>query len=416
MSDRVPQDGKLSRRDALKLFTGGALGALAAAYLPPGVDTVNASGEEGSQKEPHLKVENLPTWAKEIWDKKPRLEFGENGILQVERIGKEVPSLPTFINRRNINHLLKYGSRQFMFDKPPVGIVLHTAANTADWNRKYARGGTAREFAHILGIEESGNSAAFVIGDAKLDLNSDLNAPPAVIQTEVPYEGVWAESAHALIPSWDTAGGARHNVHLQILGIMTDSFRMVKTGTEKGAFYNYRDAAVLQHIAYEARRVDNEGLTNRRTLGIEVLGTDFHRESGYPSPQKTANLLAVMVAIGKKYEISGLGIIGHYETDPAERGDPGVEFLYQMRILCGLAPLIMKDRVLMNAIYKPFETAELKVDTFLDYIDFHTKILQKTLTAKDRDFNEIMDRLQIGAIKKAITDAEYPNQSPGRIR
>lgn len=348
---------------------------------------------------PFLELHDLPNWVNEIFEKKPWANLSNEGILQFN--GHNVLTQPSYWNRTNTEHAKRY-SDTYLFESKPKGIVLHFAANTEGWDRKYAPNGSAAEFARIIGIDLKGDSAAFIIGDKQFQNEDTMMDALSVVQTEVPYNGRWTESAHALYKQYEASGGPNNNTFLQITDQLTEKYGLLQAEKRAGGYYRYRNATVTQTMSAKAATV--ESIPNRETLGIEVLGYGFNKTENYPKPQKIANTLATLIALGEKYGIPGFNLIGHYELDNT-RGDPGVEFLYQMKLLYGLSALIEGNQPIASSTFGPFSQAEFVVDQYLDYFNFIDEMLKLSLTDKDNSYYEIYERLQIDQIKGAVYNA-----------
>lgn len=385
----------ISRSDFLKLTGYGLMGM----FLPENRLGLRDPNIDRSKPEIKLELNDLPQWVQEIWSYKPQLRIGESGRLELDSNKPlPVPLIQSYINRVNIKHAETI-SDAFLFKDDPEGFTLHYVDETAEQAALMAPHGTAEESARYIGVNVRSKSVAFLIGNKPCAVDDTLRDPLAILQMELPYKGRWAESANALYKTYKADGGELNNPYLQIQNMLTEKYGLPKREPRDGDYFRHRNATLLQSMSAAAS--SDIGIPNKKTLGIEVIGGKFHLAERYPTPAKIANTLAVLLGTGEKYGISGLNILGHYELD-SKRGDPGAEFLYQMRLLYGLGCLIGDNPRAREATFSPFIGATNSPSPYTDYFNFQTELFSKSRIGQDRSFEEVNQRLRPDLINRAI--------------
>lgn len=362
-----------------------------------------------SKKFPRLEIESLPTWVRQVWRQKPDLYLADSG--RVNLVGQEnnyeqhpIPLEQTFITKRNkdLYYRGEYSSSQFIRTEDPKGIVLHWFGDSENWTKSNAPNMTAKEY--IDAGFGTATSAAFLVGSEHVTPNLGLDDKVAIVQAELPLpDGKWSESAHALFKDPQT-DGKNPNQYLIVTGDLTTKYGILPRVETNNKYWGTRLGTHLQVMAKENIDSGFENQLNTQTLGIEILGIDFFRREDSPEIVQTANVLGLLMTLGRKYGISGTDILGHHEVD-LSRGDPGVEFLFKMRLLYGLAPLINGDVSFAHDVYKPFLDAKFKVYALVDYFDYMEEMFDRTKTGRDGTKEEIIrfkNGLGIEKIKREI--------------
>ncbi len=88
------------------------------------------------------------------------------------------------------------------------------------------------------------------------------------------------------------------------------------------------------------KQVKNRGVKfnlNEYALGVEMIGNDFSEDfpNNMPPPQETANLLSLLRAVSKEYDLKAWDIVGHNEVQNG-KPDPGDEYMLTVRYMLGI--------------------------------------------------------------------------------
>jgi hypothetical protein len=113
--------------------------------------------------------------------------------------------------------------------------------------------------------------------------------------------------------------------------------------------YNEPQLYTLLQDFFEGPRLD----PNLRTIAIEVCGYDFEHPQHYPPEQQIANLVSVVWAIMKRYNIQAVNILGHHEIQLG-KADPGKKFMALLRYLIGVKALLEKDIHMKRLVFGQF--------------------------------------------------------------
>jgi hypothetical protein len=92
---------------------------------------------------------------------------------------------------------------------------------------------------------------------------------------------------------------------------------------------------------------------NDVSIAIEITGEKYHKFEEFPTKQKVANVVSVVWALMKRYQIPAINILGHHEID-LRKPDPGKEFLGLMRMLIGLKALVENDLGMNELVFGQF--------------------------------------------------------------
>jgi hypothetical protein len=269
---------------------------------------------------PHLDINQLPSPIDKILALTPDAHIDARGFFNVpsntDQTPVQVPLVPTQWNLENNTPIyrLKNGT--------PWGIVLHWFGDKEGKNLDldgYLRGFNS---IHKYDDYETFTSAHFLVGDA------DTSTLPSkdkigIIQTQEPdYDG--------------TPFVASHLAGISYLRFQEGKQYFVKAYNQLG----YEEPAVysLLQTLYDGRLRD----VNEYTIGIEITGAYFDNPATFPGEQKIANVLAVVWALMKRYQIPASNILGHLEIQ-MNKSDPGKIFLTLIRYLVGIKALVEDD-------------------------------------------------------------------------
>lgn len=110
---------------------------------------------------------------------------------------------------------------------------------------------------------------------------------------------------------------------------------------------------------------------NLRTVAIEVTGYNFDYPENFPSKQQIANLVSVVWALMKRYNISAANILGHNEIQLG-KADPGKKFLSLIRFLIGLKALSENDEKMKYLVFGQFlgngDTPQQAVQKYFKFV------------------------------------------------
>jgi len=335
----------ISRREFLKIA-----GTNLAAVLLPGR---LAAGIDNPGEWPLLNINQQPNPIDKILSQTPAAFINEHGYLQIiTNDGRKTENVPIVPTQWNIEHRT---NKNRLKNGTPWGIVLHWFGDTADKNLDldgYLRGFNSL---HKYDDYETFTSAHFLVGDSKVT-NGSSKEKIGIVQTQIP-------------DSDGTPFTASH-----ISGISYERFQEGKQYFVKA--YNQlgiEDQAVssLLQMLYDGRLRD----VNEHTLAIEVTGAYFDSPGSFPSVQKTANVLAVVWAMMKRYRIPANHILGHQEIQ-MNKGDPGKIFLTMMRYLIGIKAVVEEDPAMRMLVFgdyfltcdTPQQAVEKYFKTVRDYL------------------------------------------------
>lgn len=123
----------------------------------------------------------------------------------------------------------------------------------------------------------------------------------------------------------------------------------ISISTEKGLDLNSQNTADLMTKLGIATRLTDFNLDKKKdldsvSLGVEQSGNDFSKSFpvNMPLNQEIANLLSLIVAVAKEYDLKIWDILGHNEVQ--QKPDPGNEYMTILRFL--LANLYLQQEEL----------------------------------------------------------------------
>jgi hypothetical protein len=92
---------------------------------------------------------------------------------------------------------------------------------------------------------------------------------------------------------------------------------------------------------------------NRRTLAIEITGYDFEHAEHFPPAQQIANVVALVWALMKRYQVQATNLLGHLEVQ-LNKSDPGKKFMALIRHLIGIKALVEDDEQMKSLVFGQF--------------------------------------------------------------
>jgi hypothetical protein len=93
---------------------------------------------------------------------------------------------------------------------------------------------------------------------------------------------------------------------------------------------------------------------NYRTIAIEITGSNFDNPGNFPPEQQIANLLGLIWALMKRYNIYLVNLLGHHEIE-LRKSDPGKQFMAYIRYLMVIMGLVENDPEMKKLIFHPFD-------------------------------------------------------------
>jgi hypothetical protein len=311
------QPPHITRREFLKL-AGLNLGALLA--------SPRLLSLQPSALWPFLTIDQLPPAIADIINRTAQSWIDSSGYLTLKAANGgqpgRVPLSPTQWNQE------RRGPRDRLISGIQWGIILHWFGDQVDKNLDLP--GYLRGFDGRRKNEDTyyNTSAHFLVGD-DVPSTSAGSDNVGIVQTQIPYE-----DGTPLIAS-----------HLRGLSFGThdDKKQYFVNAYYQLAIQDPTIHSLIQEM-YDGRWID----PNQRTIAIEITGTDFNNH--FPGPQKIANVLSVVWAIMKRYQITASSLLGHYEIQ-MNKGDPGKQFMALLRFLIGLKALIDPDPVMRMLVF-----------------------------------------------------------------
>jgi hypothetical protein len=92
-----------------------------------------------------------------------------------------------------------------------------------------------------------------------------------------------------------------------------------------------------------------------RTLAIEITGYDFENPAHAPGDQQVANVLGLVWALMRRYNIPASGLLGHHEIQLG-KADPGKKFMSLIRYLLGVKALLEPDDLMKELVFGQYLT------------------------------------------------------------
>lgn len=313
---------RLSRRDFLK-FTGLNLAALT---IPaPSLDLLSFIPNW-----PSLPFELLPDKIQAILHLVPEIEIGPDGYLLIRdrngRYSGRGPQAVTQWNQENSSHADR------LYNNHPWGIVLHWYGDRENFDRSVK--GYLRGFDSLREVDGEilRTSAHFLVGDAKTSPGDlERKSKIGILQTQAPArDGIPFVASH-LRPINYQAHQDRKQYFVRAL---------YQLGSQ-----DPRVHSLLQDL-YDGPKLD----PNMRTIAVEITGYNFDKPDSYPSKQKIANVISLVWALMKRYQIPAENLLGHHEIQ-LSKADPGKKFMTTIRYLIGIKALVEHDNQMKKLVF-----------------------------------------------------------------
>jgi hypothetical protein len=310
----------ISRRDFLKL-AGLNLGAC---LLP-----LQALSTVPYGSWPALAAEELPAAINEILEITPETSIDDAGLLNLtDRRSQATGQVHLARTRWNLQHSTP--SDRLASDVP-WGIVLHWFGDLESKNLDldgYLRGfnGRRREDDTLITT-----SAHFLVGDGQPTIY-----PPkdeiGIIQTQkADRDGVPFQAAH-------------------VRGLSMEPHDEKKQYFVRAYDQLARQDSTIRSLLQDLYATQNSPWyhPNQRTIAIEITGADF--DDDFPTKPKIANVLSVVWALMKRYNILASRVLGHHEIQ-MNKGDPGKQFMALIRFLIGVKALVQPDPLMKLLVF-----------------------------------------------------------------
>jgi hypothetical protein len=260
----------------------------------------------------------------------PKVELDDQGILRLldeqENATGAVPLARTQWNLERSQPLDR------LMTEWSWGLVVHWYGEPEGFDK--TQEGYLRGFDGLrqVGDYETRTSAHFLVGDAPV-VSAEQARPDqiGILQTQIPdADGIPYVASHLRPLNYEL-----HRERKQYYVKALDALEY-----EQPAIHS-----MLQDF-YDGPKID----PGWRTIAIEVAGKDFENPKTPPSPQKIANLLALIWAVMKRYQISALDILGHQEIELG-KSDPGRGFMALLRYLLGIKALVDEDDQMKSLVF-----------------------------------------------------------------
>jgi hypothetical protein len=277
-------------------------------------------------------MEQLPPKALEVLSLVPRTVIREDGYLHlIDRDGTSLGPVAQAYTRWNREHSHAYDRLRTDL---PWAIVLHWYGDKENYTR--TRKGYLRGFDSLrkIGDYETRTSAHFVVGPELPRTETQPDEPVGIVQTQAPApDGVPYLASH-LQPIDLVAHIARRQYFVRGLYQLS-----------------YDEPAVhsLLQDFYDGRYMDQ----NMRTLAVEITGYDFENPAHFPTPQQIANVISLVWALMKRYQVRASDLLGHLEVQ-LNKADPGKKFMALIRHLIGIKALVEADEEMRLLVFGQF--------------------------------------------------------------
>lgn len=318
----------MNRRDFLKV----AGTSLAAAALPGGWRKTRKLSRRTAEPVGWLALlpEALPRSVSEVLQRVPRLEITEEGFLSLkDEHGMPRGYVPLTQTQWNLE---KSTSFDRLLTEYPWGIVLHWYGETESFDRTvtgYLRGFNGLRHAKDVVTR---TSAHFLVGGALPATQAEASETEiGILQTQAP----------------DKDGTPFVASHLRPLNykLYRERKQYFVKALEALEYENRAVHSILQDF-YSGPKID----PSWRTIAIEITGYNFDNPETAPSVQQMANVLGLVWAVMKRYQIAALDVLGHHEIE-LDKPDPGKLFMATLRYLLGIKALVEPDDEMKTLVF-----------------------------------------------------------------
>lgn len=314
----------LTRREFLKFFSGN----LAAGFLL----SKNSLWSKSLSILADFDPQRLPFSVKNYLSLVPAIKIGEDGYA---RVSLNLPGIRTLLpvcpSQWSSEH-------SHSFDRLTAGtswgIVLHWFGDLHEYHLNLE--GFLRGFDGLRKVSEyiTRTSAHFLVGEMQPSGSWSLQDRPGIVQIQKPdIDGTPFVASH-LQPLDYPSVIERNQYFIKALDLLTEK--------EPGVY------SILQDFFYGIH--DDP---NMRTIAVEISGVDFERKENFPSVQQVANVIAIVWALMKRYQIPINNLLGHCELD-LTKADPGKKFMAFIRLMIGIKALVDNDPQMMDLVFGSF--------------------------------------------------------------
>lgn len=332
----------LTRREFLKFASINLLG-LACPKI--GLDELSVTSW------PSLRMDQIPEEIQAILQRVPQTVVGSDGYLQIHepkgRFIARAPQAVTEWNRENST------SADRLLSNASWGIVLHWYGDKENFDRSIK--GYIRGFDSLREVDGEllRTSAHFLVGDAVpfAEYFSSGNRI-GILQTQAPAQDGTPFVGSHLRPINYKAHHERKQYFVRALYQLE---------------YDDLSPHTLLQDMYDGPRID----PNQRTIAIEIAGYNFEKVDHYPSKQKIANVLSLVWALMKRYQIPASCLLGHHEIQ-LSKADPGKKFMALIRYLIAVKALVEPDNQMKRLVFGKFldfsKNYQLAVQKYLEHV------------------------------------------------
>lgn len=318
----MEHEKSINRRDFLKLLKAN----LMALALLPDLQKFIEQTDKGFV----LSLDQVPKAVRSVLGRVTRAEVDEGGyLILLAPDGRPLGKAPLATTFWNFEHHSPYDRLDPRFS---WGIVLHWYGDKNGFDNSIT--GYLRGFDSLRDIEGEfiRTSAHFLVGAYEPSvLPDELGKSIGIVQTQAPdLDGTPFVASH-LRP-------LNYQVH-------RDKGQYFVRALYQLGYTEPKVHSLLQDM-FDGPRVD----PNMRTIAVEITGCDFDTPSGFPSEQKIANVISVVWALMKRYQIPASHLLGHNEIQLG-KADPGKKFLALVRYLLGVKALVDGDLEMKRLIF-----------------------------------------------------------------
>jgi len=280
---------------------------------------------------PSLAMEELPRSIQAILEKIPRTKICADGYLTLlNQDGEDVGQITQAYTLWNKERRAKVDR---LHTKLPWGIVLHWYGDKETFDQTIT--GYLRGFDSLRPVADyiTRTSAHFLVGNKALTPLAG-EEPISILQTQAPDRDGWPFLASHIQPLDYQAHHERRQYFVRAY------YRLAEEES--------RIHSILQDM-FDGPTTD----PNLYTISIEICGYDFDHPEHQPEQQQIANVVSVVWAVMRRYNITANNLLGHHEIQLG-KADPGKKFLALIRYLIAVKALVDRDPVMYRLVFGQF--------------------------------------------------------------
>lgn len=333
----------ISRRDFIKT----TFCSLAALGLPAPLKKFNFIN--GEELYPSISWTLLPARIQKILLSVPDLSFDSAGFLWFVSSNRTNMRLPVRRTQWNIEHSAAVDK---LLPQYAWQIVLHWFGDSGDHNDNIDFFFYGFDQKKRVAEGKNYTSAHFLVGTKRID---PKEKGLSILQTQTPDN-----SGNPFVCS--------HLYYKDAENLPDDNYFL--NAVKELSFEDKSIYFGLQDI-YSHKDLD----PNYTTIAIEISGSDFDNPDYDQNGQQIANVVGLLWALMRKYNISAQKILGHEEIDQ-RKTDPGKLFIALIRYLIGIKALLDENAEMFNLVFRDFLERSPDVDSAVkSYFDFYHGLL-----------------------------------------